>query len=81
MRLMPAGRVIETDSGRLDLSELRCRNICLQISQINWIFVIAGMPRKCELIDIKVTTSSGLVGVGGKVSADHPEDWGIAAKR
>jgi hypothetical protein len=56
-------------SGRFILSQLRSRNICLQISQINCIFVIACMPRKCKLIDIKVTTSSGLVGVGGRAAS------------
>jgi hypothetical protein len=40
--------------------------------------MIAGIPGKCELIDIRVTTSSGLVGVGGRAASiaagGHPSN-------
>ena len=50
-----------TDAGRFVLRELRQRNICRRIFQINWILVIVSMPGQCELIDIKGITSSRVV--------------------
>ncbi len=48
-------------SGRFVLSQIRCRNICKKLCQINRILAIAGLASKRAWLAVNLSTLAGLV--------------------